>query len=1236
MFCFRVGDLLLTINNQLLSGRPISDVKASIRTIPKGLVQFILKTPETESECTPPLKSIQKDSAHFKSHEDTVSISSEEHSQQSSSSSLVLPPDNSKDFIPVPAAFSKSHLSLHDDVDSISAFVHESRNIPDDMSDFLSLPPAPPRPIISQNVYNSLQNLSPTNRNMRNDVASFPPPQPRSFTPGKSIHQFEQVQCNTDDSDSDLGSTFSCIPAPPPPVDVSKKIQRSHKSNKRKHLKRSPGECENDNEFDESFENDIEEEEVKDMGYVETTVASNIDVERLSKDGSQSNGFHEHVTTNSDEEELKRQSVLDYLENNIQNEENTYEDISVCRNNDNNEKTNVEDGTEFTPPLFDIAQILESPRSSVQRTSSFNSRESLSVFPEGIVVYHENHTKKKTLFSKLKSKILLPSKGDAKEYTSPSKECKSNTTEHVKHSKDKKHKQTHTSSPMEFHDTPHQSPKFPKDKKKKKQRPASSLDFSDQSIRNTIKASISQPDLTSMSSCQVDLMFRKDGPDSPVITSRGDSSTEPTTRNSDISGSKNRSHSSNASPRSIRSHLPRILSARRSSKELTGSHLNSSQKKNRKRANSFATNVSPPRTPPPPPPPYEFTHSDEVDADNGNIGYPGKVLAEYNIPLCEQHAITKSMSESSSSIPGSYAAFGPTVTSANVSMDNLNVTYDVICGKEQLNMTHELSGVDKQLNTTYNLCDNDQSHLSKSSDGYDETYETLDNITKKPTPLPKPKHLEFSRDSSECVTGGLISTNICEQGSDPQVHTLPSEKECILELNNKNKELRKPLTTATSNNLAQTSLHKRQPSGLTEKDKLDPKLQPFIMTQGVSALLRTWPSEPSKFKTSSSPYSDYDDDGWGSEFSSNVLEYSTTPDSLNRSLTQARKLSLLNNLDNSADPEQSLENLPPGSENSFNGKVVSTDPPPGMPKPKGRDFRNFFSRGNKAEHFNVDGEKRFGKKEKRKLVKSAALPENKNIEIPCTREDEDEANQTHNGDKGTGRFANKNITQKQMEGDDKSSTNKRNPIPKPPRRRSADIVLLSTNYSCDNAVLEDYNKSINDSPTHFRPVPPIPDFDEDSTRNIIPLSQEQHNELYASIDYSTKANTRITFDNNVEKDDDEKPSSAGNLNNIGEGNGYISDSTVYSEPERNNSPAYSPERMPLSGSYRVNKTQSDYATIESITERHEEVSNPSAGQSNSQIEDKRFAVEVFYLQLASAVTKHPTDQKFVRYWECPL
>lgn len=115
------------------------------------------------------------------------------------------------------------------------------------------------------------------------------------------------------------------------------------------------------------------------------------------------------------------------------------------------------------------------------------------------------------------------------------------------------------------------------------------------------------------------------------------------------------------------------------------------------------------------------------------------------------------------------------------------------------------------------------------------------------------------------------------------------------------------------------------------------------MLLGVSDLLQTWPSEANKFpatKTPSSPYSDYDDDGWGSEFSSNVLDYTGgTPD--------ARSYPVNNSFDRSTMSRSLDRSQPP----DFNPSYAAGASGGGKLQPrdisqlgKSKSFRNFFTR----------------------------------------------------------------------------------------------------------------------------------------------------------------------------------------------------------------------------------------------------------------------------------------------------
>lgn len=1110
-----MGDIIIAINNQSLDGKPISDVKGFIRRIPRGAVQLILKTSDTESESSQTPKSVKNNSISgtVNRDDDSASLASsfgshDDHSDRLSVASLALPPDNSNTQR-VTTTISKEKLSAPFDDDVITAFITNPKLMRDDMSEVASLPPAPPRPIVSKKVFDSMHDPRASFSSKRkdldamSDVISLPPAPPRPSAPMNLMNDLDQGSSEEDDdsmtnevgnvdNDSDVESTFSCIPAPPAPVGVQNMFRRNISSG-------IPGATRYS-----SAGVDSPDGRVNSKVYAETPLSI------MAKSGSLlslTSGSHKDILSNysgENEETTRRKSVIDYLE---QTEDNI-SGIHVA--NDNRDK-NEEVDEDFTPAIFDIKEILDSPAGSTNyrsRNTSLSSHESVSVYPEGIVVYNENNGKvKNNLFSKLKSKILLPSKGNAKEYSRPTK------NDPTKAKKEKKKNKPRPASALEFYDPP----KTPKDKKKKK-RPVSALDFSEESSRNMIKASISQPDLTNLSSREVDMMFKRKGSEPRDIRPVQDWMVDPGKQ-------RNASPSSIESAFSSKSQLPRILPDKKLknvSRKNSRRYSSDDEKKYKKR-NSFAPSISPPRTPPPPPP-SEFNVNDEIDdptpdnyvpSNEYNIEYPEKLL------LSGEPIYTKSMSDSSSSIPGSYAAYGPTITSANASLENLDATYDVVDGIFVLNRTYDVSG--KPSNdvgrTTYDVNDETVNNIRDD----ENLYESIDNVLTKSLPPQKPSRKLSNSYGEPKLTSSHVPS---EQNSlVGEYHQVGEESPPIpIPTVFVSSETITVSTSSTTFTIPTQTQGKRHPSLLSDKDKYDPKLQPFIMTKGVSALLSTWPS-----KTSSSPYSEYDDDGWGSEFSSNVLDSSTFDSTMDQN-NVTRRLPALNNLENTSDGTYTLEYCNSTTENP--ARIRPAMPLPLTPKPKGGNFKQFFSRAYQNENEESGGKLTLGKKEKQKVVRPTILPDEEN-RIPLFSE-----SSTPN--------ENKDVVKSMSTVLDESLKNKKNPIAKPPRRKSGENVLTSSSESpYEN--LSSYNRT-----QEFRPVPPLSDNKEVEAPV---LSPEEHQLLYASVDYGSKINRRQDADNTYTLTNH----NTRNTSKTDDDNGYLSDGTVYSIPERNNTPEFNPQ-----------------------------------------------------------------------------
>ena len=172
---FRVGDNLLAINNNLLSGKPVSYVTELIRSIPRGKVEILVRSFPADllAERKQSLQNSEVTLCDSDSSVSTVTNATDHQSNDATLFSLPLPTDTKSKvlttikltpfqevtpFIPPPDKFSeltneiKTNLPFDSpvEVESIvnnpglaSSFGHESEG-QDNLSDLASLPAAPP------------------------------------------------------------------------------------------------------------------------------------------------------------------------------------------------------------------------------------------------------------------------------------------------------------------------------------------------------------------------------------------------------------------------------------------------------------------------------------------------------------------------------------------------------------------------------------------------------------------------------------------------------------------------------------------------------------------------------------------------------------------------------------------------------------------------------------------------------------------------------------------------------------------------------------------------------------------------------------------------------------------------------------------------------------------------------------------------------------------------------------
>ena len=492
-------------------------MKDIIRSVPRGNVQIIVNACQNDCDYSnsPQVERTNNTITNqVKLFDDAQSVSSnstclaDQHSSAGMSIfSLPLPSDKKSKVYTLPRQLTsksppstfnrESNINLlppndfASKTDKVAKYLNLSKpasisnysDVCDDASDMISLPPAPPRPDIS--------NLIEDARH-EEDIA---------------------------DDESDIESMFSCIPAAPPPVrnfkipleTIDRKEQNTQRSNRHK--------------INDSNKTSNQNQTVISLNHDQVTlplnhnrISSSLDQinsdnkamcdsdECVSQASSGSNdifddgksGFYippppppvnkeicdtmnqeplyyvlEKETEDKNNVDIKKKLSLELSKHLVDRKmsktnnyseitpQNTYVDIdhferrrsnsttrkSSLRNSLKKEKSSLLDSSIDTKTLRHDDEIdsSSSPNISVGVTEIYYPKNSL---------YHRDN-KKKSLFSRLKSKLLLPSKSNIKEY------------EGVK-----------------------------ENKKKQKQRPLSAINFADKKSRNTLKAAISQPDLT--------------------------------------------------------------------------------------------------------------------------------------------------------------------------------------------------------------------------------------------------------------------------------------------------------------------------------------------------------------------------------------------------------------------------------------------------------------------------------------------------------------------------------------------------------------------------------------------------------------------------------------------------------------------------------------------------------------------------------------------------------------------
>ena len=195
-FSSRVGDILLSINGEELTGKPISNVQEMINSVPRGNVQLIAKSSTLSEEAfrrqsNPLVDGIPADLIRKMSQEKLYAPPRPPESIFSDDSEFQTPAP------PPPPIFDGKGLSGQT-IDRLSVFSQgPQKGFRDDMSDVESLPAAPPPPVLPSH-------LLPLNRMLNKVEESYNSVGPPSLFAGDL------------DDDSDTDSMFTALPPPPP------------------------------------------------------------------------------------------------------------------------------------------------------------------------------------------------------------------------------------------------------------------------------------------------------------------------------------------------------------------------------------------------------------------------------------------------------------------------------------------------------------------------------------------------------------------------------------------------------------------------------------------------------------------------------------------------------------------------------------------------------------------------------------------------------------------------------------------------------------------------------------------------------------------------------------------------------------------------------------------------------------------------------------------------------------
>ena len=860
----RVGDNLLAINNEPLSGKPVSFVRNVIRSVPRGEVQVLIRSGTEEDGINyPSMTMAQRDNDNDSFVATTFAANKLRRmldEPDPTEFSLPLPSDT-KSKVPTQRQTSFSYLAranvsapppnVFDESDeNDDDYDYDDDNDDDMQSDVMSvLPPAPPKPIAPSHMggFGDEDNECSDNESCFS-VMPAPPPPLTNFTGNINV---KTRSASFRNRNSSATSSSAATVVPP------KKLTRKYFEDGSSVVSDRSNFIDDNDDGDRKSDFYMPPPPPPLMSQGALADGSNSSEESEDDDGDEINrvGVHHPPTRESDGDEFayKKRMSIEIAQRFV--------------------GQNAVDSNNI------IAGGVNSAISSPVPTEIY--------YPKSYHQQNNKDAKKKSFFSRLKSKLLLPSKGDISAHAPTA--IDNNPTNGRKKEKGKKQKQ-------------------------QQQRPLSAADFrGDTSSRGRLKASISQPDLvTALQQEDVENVDRAHGKPirkfdsldgssfireySSVVGSDKKKAATPNLHKNraslstpDLTLLSPPSPSISGSSLSMR-QLPRILSFRKSDKKKKKTRRNSRQ------------NVSPPRTPPPPPPsdttankaatnddsvdfgpfsPYDVIPSPTCDyrqqERDEQIESPYEVIDKFRFTGGADHqSNSAALSESSGSASQgrcSYAAEGPSSILKDAADE---------CSFE--NVLRDVAAVDTNRRNFFNL--NNNGRL----------------IVDKPPPPPMCSLQASPILTSRCGRAeeiGMIETE------DEERPTLKKRGSSLLSLNfpppppssgNNDKgdnQQSSPIATSSVENSFEISddddgllppgldspdLNSFCPRGrkdttLSDRDREDPKLQPFILTVEYNDQQMVSPRD-----SGTHHYGDHDDDydddasDWGSEFSSSVVD----------------------------------------------------------------------------------------------------------------------------------------------------------------------------------------------------------------------------------------------------------------------------------------------------------------------------------------------------------------------------